>query len=125
MKIFGPVLLAILIAAGIIGTIVAIKSQLEATENAETAFQKQMAHTDAYLKILKSVHTSPSPWPSMPSIQISTPLPTPFVVQRQKRIGPSTVATPTAPQFVTLTNNATIQVRYGSITLQKERVSRS
>jgi hypothetical protein len=68
MKIFGPVLAAILVAALIITAIKAFHDQTEGTRIAEDNLQRAIAHADAYLSVYKALSTpSPSPSPTAAS----------------------------------------------------------
>ena len=56
MKIFGPVLGAILAAAAIIAVIVWLRTGIVEHERVEKAFNEQMERSDAYLRAVKRVY---------------------------------------------------------------------
>jgi hypothetical protein len=104
MKIFGPVLVAILAAAAIIAVVVWLRNGIVESERAEKALVEQNQRADIYLRAVKRVYGTPA---------------TTAIIQRTpepiRHFVPSATATPTDPKLVTITQPLSIAVQHGSV----------
>lgn len=98
MKIFGPVLAAILAAAAIIAIVGSVRNQIVETERAEKALDERIRNTSAYLHA--------------PAARVATS-------QRAEPTTrlPSAPATPVNANVVTITQRVSIALQYGSVSL--------
>jgi hypothetical protein len=104
MKIFGPVLGAILAAAAIIAAIVWLRTGVVETERAEKALDKDIRSADAHLHMLKAAQGTTAAKATISR----TPEPT--------RDSPSATAMPVRdPKVVTITQLISIAVQHGSV----------
>ena len=116
MKIFGPVLAAILAGAAIIAVVVWVRNSVVETERAEKALNEQTQRSDVYLRALKHVYATPATTATIertPEPIRHLPVPAATPVRDSKVV----TITPAGPTVVTITKPISIAVRYGSVSV--------
>jgi GYF domain 2 len=116
-KIVLAIVIAILVAAGIIFLSYKIPHDLAETRQAERALNQSIAHADAYISAYKSVYTTPTPGASpeeSPTTLSSetAPLPQQPSPETQPVRSPATESPPPPPEYITL--NRDVHVSHGT-----------
>jgi hypothetical protein len=102
-----PFLGAILAAAAIIAVIVCLRTGIVEHERVEKAFNEQMERSDAYLRAVKRVYSTPATTATIERTPESI------------RHVPSATAKPVRdPKVVTITKPISITVHYGSVSVE-------